>query len=152
MRDWSKAETEPRRLRAPLWHFPWVMLVLQTANCGIDAGVSSAVSRALGAGRCTRVDALTSHTFCWALAANAMLLWQSAGWRGAAHLSQSSLHRPEMKEPHAGVIVRPERRPFSKTPGADMLPANTYIEAMRGCAREEDAHGSFDHQWTVAQR
>ena len=30
--------------------FPWVMMVLQTTNSGMGAGVSSAVARALGAG------------------------------------------------------------------------------------------------------
>lgn len=30
--------------------FPWIMLVLQTTNSGMGAGVSSAVARALGAG------------------------------------------------------------------------------------------------------
>src|SRR5262249_33119081 len=38
--------------------FPWVMLVLQTTNSGMGAGVSSAVARALGAGRRERADAL----------------------------------------------------------------------------------------------
>src|SRR5262249_27416602 len=38
--------------------FPWVMMVLQTTNSGMGAGVSSAVSRALGAGRRDRADAL----------------------------------------------------------------------------------------------
>src|SRR5262249_11501098 len=38
--------------------FPWVMMVLQTTNSGMGAGVSSAVARALGAGRRDRADAL----------------------------------------------------------------------------------------------
>src|SRR6202045_156294 len=38
--------------------FPWVMMVLQTTNSGMGAGVSSAVARALGAGRRELSDAL----------------------------------------------------------------------------------------------
>src|SRR5690242_17866430 len=38
--------------------FPWVMLILQTTNSGMGAGVSSAVSRALGAERRDRADDL----------------------------------------------------------------------------------------------
>src|SRR5262249_4700184 len=48
--------------------FPWVMLVLQTTNSGMGAGVSSAVARALGAGRRDRADALVFHAFLLALA------------------------------------------------------------------------------------
>src|SRR5215210_4785671 len=36
--------------------FPFVMLVLQTTNSGMGTGVSSAVARALGAGRRERAD------------------------------------------------------------------------------------------------
>jgi putative MATE family efflux protein len=43
--------------------FPWVMLVLQTTNSGMGAGVSSAVARALGAGKRERTDELTFHAF-----------------------------------------------------------------------------------------
>src|SRR5438128_197762 len=48
--------------------FPWIMLVLQTTNSGMGAGVSSAVARALGAGRCERADDLVFHAFLLALA------------------------------------------------------------------------------------
>src|SRR5215211_2270748 len=48
--------------------FPWVMLVLQTTNSGMGAGVSSAVARALGAGRRERADDLVFHAFLLALA------------------------------------------------------------------------------------
>jgi Na+-driven multidrug efflux pump len=48
--------------------FPWVMLVLQTTNSGMGVGVSSAVSRALGAGNRERADALVFHAFLLALA------------------------------------------------------------------------------------
>jgi Na+-driven multidrug efflux pump len=36
--------------------FPWIMLVLQSTNSGMGAGVSSAVARALGAGKRERAD------------------------------------------------------------------------------------------------
>src|SRR5262249_12771111 len=49
--------------------FPWVMMVLQTTNSGMGTGVSSAVSRALGAGRRDRADNLVFHAFLLALAA-----------------------------------------------------------------------------------
>src|SRR5215475_4818513 len=43
--------------------FPWVMMVLQTTNSGMRFGVSSAIARALGAGRRDRADALVFHAF-----------------------------------------------------------------------------------------
>jgi putative MATE family efflux protein len=48
--------------------FPWIMLVLQSTNGGMGAGVSSAVARALGAGQRERADELAFHTFLLALA------------------------------------------------------------------------------------
>src|ERR1700719_2385619 len=48
--------------------FPWIMLVLQTTNSGMGAGVSSAVARAIGAGKRERADELTFHSFLLALA------------------------------------------------------------------------------------
>jgi Na+-driven multidrug efflux pump len=48
--------------------FPWIMLVLQTTNSGMGAGVSSAVARALGAGKRERADELAFHAFLLALA------------------------------------------------------------------------------------
>src|SRR6266853_1526146 len=52
--------------------FPWVMMVLQTTNSGMGAGVSSAIARALGAGRRDRADALVFHAFLLALATAAI--------------------------------------------------------------------------------
>src|SRR5215471_14492482 len=52
--------------------FPWVMMVLQTTNSGMGAGVSSAVARALGAARRDRADALVFHAFLLALAVAAI--------------------------------------------------------------------------------
>src|SRR4051794_40594269 len=52
--------------------FPWVMLVLQTTNSGMGSGVSSAVARALGAGRRDRADDLVFHAFLLALALGAI--------------------------------------------------------------------------------
>ena len=43
--------------------FPFVMLVLQTTNSGMGAGVTSAIARALGAGKCDRADELVFHAF-----------------------------------------------------------------------------------------
>lgn len=48
--------------------FPWIMLVLQTTNSGMGVGVSSAVARALGAGKRERADELAFHAFLLALA------------------------------------------------------------------------------------
>src|SRR5438477_8239317 len=48
--------------------FPWIMLVLQTTNSGMGAGVSSAVARALGAGKRDRADELVFHALLLALA------------------------------------------------------------------------------------
>ena len=52
--------------------FPWIMLILQTTNSGMGAGVSSAVARALGAGQRERADELAFHAFLLALALAAM--------------------------------------------------------------------------------
>jgi putative MATE family efflux protein len=52
--------------------FPWVMMVLQATNSGMGVGVSSAVARALGAGRRDRADALVFHAFLLALAVAAI--------------------------------------------------------------------------------
>jgi MatE len=52
--------------------FPWVMMVLQTTNSGMGLGVSSAIARALGAGRRDRADALVFHAFLLALAIAAL--------------------------------------------------------------------------------
>src|SRR6185437_11651256 len=48
--------------------FPWIMLILQTTNSGMGAGVSSAVARALGADKREKADELTFHAFLLALA------------------------------------------------------------------------------------
>src|SRR5664279_1875151 len=48
--------------------FPWIMLILQSTNSGMGAGVSSAVARALGAGNRKRADELAFHAFILALA------------------------------------------------------------------------------------
>jgi putative MATE family efflux protein len=52
--------------------FPFVMLILQTTNSGMGAGVSSAVARALGAGNRERADAIVFHAFLLALALGAI--------------------------------------------------------------------------------
>ena len=52
--------------------FPWVMLILQATNSGVGVGVSSAVSRALGAERPDRADDLVFHAFLLALALGAI--------------------------------------------------------------------------------
>jgi putative MATE family efflux protein len=51
--------------------FPFVMLVLQTTNSGMGAGVTSAVARALGAGKRERANELVFHAFLLALALGA---------------------------------------------------------------------------------
>ena len=48
--------------------FPFVMLVLQTTNSGMGAGVTSAIARALGAGKRDRADELVFHALLLALA------------------------------------------------------------------------------------
>ena len=48
--------------------FPFVMLVLQTTNSGMGAGVSSAVARALGASKRERADEIVFHAFLLSLA------------------------------------------------------------------------------------
>jgi putative MATE family efflux protein len=48
--------------------FPFVMLVLQSTNSGMGAGVSSAVARALGGGKRDRADELVFHALLLAVA------------------------------------------------------------------------------------
>src|SRR5258708_2063116 len=48
--------------------FPFVMLIQHTAASGMGGGVSSAIARALGAGKRDAADALVLHTFVLALA------------------------------------------------------------------------------------
>src|SRR5215203_2946899 len=52
--------------------FPWVMLIQHTAASGMGGGVSSAIARALGAGRRDVADALVHHAFVLALALGAI--------------------------------------------------------------------------------
>lgn len=52
--------------------FPWVMLLLQTTNSGLGAGVSSAVARAIGADRLDRANELVLHAFWLAIALGAV--------------------------------------------------------------------------------
>src|SRR5882762_8551869 len=47
--------------------FPWVMLMQHTAASGMGGGVSSAIARALGAGKRDVANALALHTFVLAL-------------------------------------------------------------------------------------
>src|SRR5262245_43905717 len=48
--------------------FPFVMLVLQTTNSGMGAGVTSAIARALGASKHDRANELVFHALLLALA------------------------------------------------------------------------------------
>jgi putative MATE family efflux protein len=52
--------------------FPWVMLMQHSVNGGMGGGVSSAIARALGAGKRERADALVHHAFVLALALGAL--------------------------------------------------------------------------------
>jgi putative MATE family efflux protein len=74
--------------------FPWVMLVLQATNSGLGAGVSSAVARALGAGRKDRADALVFHAFLVAIALSA--LFSTAMWLGGPSIFRAMGGREEM--------------------------------------------------------
>src|SRR6187200_3183154 len=53
--------------------FPFVMLVLQATNSGMGAGVTSAIARALGAGKRDRADELVFHALLLALALGVIL-------------------------------------------------------------------------------
>jgi putative MATE family efflux protein len=52
--------------------FPFVMLMQHATNSGMGGGVSSAIARALGAGRREQADALAHHAFVLALALAAL--------------------------------------------------------------------------------
>jgi putative MATE family efflux protein len=70
--DFFLAVSGPTRLPALRSPFPWIMLVLQTTNSGMGAGVSSAVARALGAGKRDRADELVFHALLLALVLGAI--------------------------------------------------------------------------------
>lgn len=74
--------------------FPWVMLILQATNSGMGAGVSSAVSRALGAGQRERADDLVFHAFLLALALGA--IFSTVMLLGAPYLFRWMGGRDEM--------------------------------------------------------
>ena len=74
--------------------FPWVMLVLQTTNSGMGAGVSSAVARAVGAGRRDRADELVFHAFLLAIALSA--LFSTAMLLGGPYIFRAMGGRGEM--------------------------------------------------------
>src|SRR6266403_5183261 len=52
--------------------FPWVMFMQHAANGGMGGAVSSAIARALGAGRRDKADALVYHAFVLAIAVAAI--------------------------------------------------------------------------------
>src|SRR5262249_25763390 len=72
----------------------WVMLVLQTTNGGMGAGVSSAVARALGAGRRDRADDLVLHAFVLALVLG--VIFSTALLLGAPFMFRSMGGQDEM--------------------------------------------------------
>ena len=74
--------------------FPWVMLILQATNSGMGVGVSSAVSRALGAERHDRADDLVFHAFLLALAIGA--IFSTVMLLGAPYLFRWMGGRDEM--------------------------------------------------------
>ena len=74
--------------------FPWVMLVLQTTNSGMGAGVSSAVARGLGAGRRDRADELVFHAFL--LAIGLSVLFSTAMLLGGPAIFRAMGARDEM--------------------------------------------------------
>src|SRR5258707_2985503 len=89
--------------------FPWIMLILQTTNSGMGAGVSSAVARALGAGKRERADELAFHAFLLALAlagifSTVMLLAAPSifGWMGG---------RDKMLRTHSHTRTLPSAAP-----------------------------------------
>jgi len=84
--------------------FPWMMLMQHTAASGMGGAVSSAIARALGAGRRDVADALATHAlaltlalaciFSIAMLAGGPVLYRSMGGRGevlAAALSYSNV-------------------------------------------------------------
>jgi putative MATE family efflux protein len=84
--------------------FPWMMLMQHTAASGMGGAVSSAIARALGAGRRDVADALATHAlvltlalaciFSIAMLAGGPVLYRAMGGRGevlAAALSYSNV-------------------------------------------------------------
>lgn len=72
--------------------FPWMMLMQHTAASGMGGAVSSAIARALGAGRRDVADALATHAlvltlalasvFCVAMLAGGPVLYRAMGGEG----------------------------------------------------------------------
>ena len=63
----GRAHPEKRAYALPIGKVGLVMLIQHTAASGMGGGVSSAIARALGAGRCDLANALTLHAFVLAL-------------------------------------------------------------------------------------
>src|SRR5258708_6380546 len=74
--------------------FPFMMLMQHAANSGMGGGASSAIARALGAGRRDRADALVCHAFLLALAVAA--IFSTVFLLGAPFLFQWMGGRDEM--------------------------------------------------------
>src|SRR5258708_17333495 len=74
--------------------FPWVMFMQHAANGGMGGGVSSAIARALGAGRRDKADALVYHAFVLAIAIAA--IFSTSMLLGAPYVFRSMRGRGEM--------------------------------------------------------
>src|SRR5258708_5892749 len=74
--------------------FPWVMFMQHAANGGMGGGVSSAIARALGAGRREKADALVYHAFVLAIAVAA--IFSTSMLLGAPHVFRWMGGRGEM--------------------------------------------------------
>src|ERR1700686_17285 len=67
--------------------FPFVMLIQHTSASGMGGGVSSAIARALGAGKRDVADALAFHTFVLALGLGAAPQCCCSAWPPPARRS-----------------------------------------------------------------
>jgi hypothetical protein len=106
--------------------FPWVMMVLQTTNSGMGAGVSSAVARALGAGRRDRADVLVFHAFLLALA----VAVRAATWCALRRTAQHGWPAPK-KARRSGRFGRSRGAPCPPGGRAQRLDKASSSEAER---------------------
>ena len=108
--------------------FPVFMLMTMMSNGGLGSGVSSAVARAIGAGRKDDADALVFHAIVLGvICRRAVYLWHDLGRPGAV---------PRARRPRRGARRRAEIFQLSvrrRDSGMDRQPAGRGVARLRQC-------------------
>lgn len=113
--------------------FPFVMLIQHTAASGMGGGVSSAIARALGAGRRDVADALTLHTFVLALGLAAV--FSTVLLLGAPEATKQWSATGSAKSHHALTVLPARRHDFVQKENvlSTQLQQETTINTRTSC-------------------